>query len=267
MQNAAKKLPFLLLIASLFGSAPTLAQTSGHIQYEVTKRIDPSSIRVVVNGEVVKPGSPNYPTDIPETSTSGLTFTFAGSYARETRENGAVSTTTTSTNGAGGVPQSIVVKPPFEEITYVDLPGRAVATVLTVTKDNATTAYRSNAPFVAPTGWKLTNQTRKIAGYTCRKATAPYQKETYAIWFTTDLPFTYSPVRELMPEKGVVLQLEGEKEQYQATKVDLKAVAEADVRPLETAQIVTPAELKDLRAKARADFRQRLIEGEAKAVK
>lgn len=257
-------LPLLLLVAGLLGTASARAQTSGRIQYEVTKRIDPSAIRVVVNGEVVKPGSPNYPTDIPETRTSGLTLTFAGSYAKETRESGALSTTTTSVNGAGGVPQTTVVKSPFEETTYVDLPGRAVATVLTVTKDNATTAYRSNAAFAAPSGWKLTGQTRKIAGYACHKATAPHQKETYTIWYTTDLPFTYSPVRELMPEKGVVLQLESEKEQYQATKVDPKAVAEAEVRPLETAQTVTPAELKDLRAKAQADFRQRLIEGKVK---
>ena len=264
MKNPAKKLPLLLLVAGMLGSAPTRAQTSGRIQYEVTKRIDPSTIRVVVNGEVVKPGSPNYPTDIPETRTSGMSLAFAGSYAKETRESGALSTTTTSSNGAGGVPQNSIIKAPFEEFTYIDLTGRAVATVLTVTKDNATTTYRSNAAFVAPSGWKLSSQTRKIAGYLCHKATAPYQKETYTIWYTADLPFTYSPVRELMPEKGVVLQLESEKEQYQATKVDLKAVADAEVRPLETAQNVTPAELKDLREKAQADFRQRLIEGENK---
>ena len=264
MINAAKKLPLLLLVAGLFGTTPTLAQTSGRIQYEVTKRIDPSTIRVVVDGEVVKPGSPNYPSDIPETRTTGLMLAFAGSYAKETRESGALRTMTTATDGAAGVPQTTVLKSPFEETTYVDLPGRAVATVLTVSKDNATTAYRSNAPFVAPSGWTLTHQTRKIAGYTCRKATALYQRETYTIWFTTDLPFTYSPVRELMPDKGVVLQLESEKEQYQATKIDLKAVAEAEVRPLETAQTVTPAELKDLRAKAQADFRQRLMEIDGK---
>lgn len=258
------KNPALKLALFLFATAPALAQTSGHIQYEVTKRIDPNSIRVVVNGEVVKPGSPNFPTDIPETRTTGMSLVFAGNYAKETRESGAQRTTTTATNGAMAAPQTTVVKSPFAETTYVDLPGRAVATVLTVTRDNATTAYRSNAPFAAPVGWTLTGQTRKIAGYTCRKATAPYQKETYTIWFTTELPFTYSPVRELMPEKGVVLQLEGEKEQYQATKVDLKAVAEADVRPLETAQTVTAAELKDLRAKALADFRQHLLEGAVK---
>ncbi|MDQ2769370.1 MAG: GLPGLI family protein [Bacteroidota bacterium] len=264
MKVTATKHPLLLVIVGLVSTAPTLAQTSGRIQYEVTKRVDPSTIRVVINGEVVKPGSPNFPTDIPDTRTTGMTLAYAGNYAKETRESGALRTTTMAMNGGTGVPQTSLLKAPFEETTYVDLPGRAVATVLTVTKDNATSAYRSNAPFVAPTGWTLTNQTRKIAGYRCRKATAPYQQETYTIWFTTDLPFTYSPVRELMPEKGVVLQLEGEKEQYQATKVDLKAVADTEVRPLETAQTVTPAELKDLREKARADFRQRLIDGESK---
>ena len=263
MKNAAKTL-FLTGALGLLSAAAALAQTSGSIYYEVTKRIDPNAIRVVINGEVVKPGSPNFPTDIPETRTTGMTLAFAGNYAKETRESGAQRTVATGFNGGVGVPQTTVLKAPFEEVTYVDLPGRAVATVLTVSKDNATTAYRSNAPFVAPSGWTLTSQTRKIAGYTCHKATAPYQKETYTIWYTTDLPFTYSPVRELMPDKGVVLQLEGEKEQYQATKVDLKAVADAEVRPLETARTVTPAELKDLREKARADFRQRLMDEDTK---
>ena len=259
MKNTVPKL-LLALAAGLLGPAPARAQASGRIEYEVTKRIDPNGIRVVVNGEVVKPGSPNYPADIPETRTTGLTLAFAGNYAKETREGGATRTTASATNGLADIPQTTVLKSPFEETTYIDLPGRAVATVLTVTKDNATTAYRSSAPFAAPTGWTLTGQTRKIAGYTCRKATAPYQQETYAVWFTTELPFTYSPVRELMPEQGVVLQLEGKKEQYRAIRVDPKAVAETDVRPSGAAQPVTAAELKDLRAKAQADFRQRLMD-------
>ncbi|GAA4052520.1 hypothetical protein GCM10022409_44270 [Hymenobacter glaciei] len=264
MKNVAKKLPILLLLAGLFGAGSAQAQASGQIQFEVTKRIDPSQIRVVVNGQVVKPGSPDFPADIPETRTTSMSLAFAGSYAREKRESGALRTMTTAVNGGGGIPQTTVLKAPFEEITYVDLAGRAVATVLTVSKDNTTTTYRTDAPFVAPSGWILSSQTRKIAGYTCHKATVPYQKDTYTVWYTTDLPFTYSPVRELMPEKGVVLQLEGEKEQYQATKVDLKAVAETEVRPAGTAQLVTAAELKDLRAKAQADFRQRMIEGEGR---
>lgn len=257
MKNAAKTLaltcPFGLLLA---GAAA--AQTSGRIRYEVTQRIDPSQLHIVINGQVAKPGSPDFPTaDIPDSRTFGMSLAFAGNYAREQREGGAMRTLVGGPNAA---PQNSVVKRPFEETTYLDLAGRATTTVLTVKKDAATTAYRSDAPYLAPTGWTMTGQTKKIAGYTCRKATAPFRKETYTVWVTTELPFTYSPVRELMPDRGVVLALEGEREQYQATKIDPKPVPEAEVRPTQTAQIVTPAELKDLREKAQADFRQRLME-------
>jgi GLPGLI family protein len=133
--------------------------------------------------------------------------------------------------------------------------------VLTVKKDAGATTYRADAPVAAPTGWNISSQTKKIAGYTCRKATVPYKKETYTVWFTTDLPFSYSPVRDLTPEKGVVLALESEQEQYRAAKVDLKPVPATEVQPVATAQKVTPTELKDLREKALADFRQKMMEG------
>ena len=260
MQNFVKTLACTLL-GSVLAALPALAQPGGHLQYEVTRRIDPSQMRVVINGQVVKPGSPDFPTDLPETRTTGLSLAYAGSYARETREGGALRTLTAGPNAA---PQTTVVKRPFEETTYLDLSGRTVSTLLTVQADNATTAYRSDEPYAAPARWTLLPQTKKVAGYLCHKATAPFQKETYTIWYTTDLPFTDSPVRGLMPEKGVVLQLESEKEQYQATKTDQKPVAEAEVRPTQTAQPVTPAELKDHREKALADFRQHLMESESR---
>ena len=262
MQNSAKTLALLAtsLLATGLLAAPALAQPGGHLRYEVTRRIDPSEIRVVVNGQLVKPGSPDYPADIPETTTTALTLAYAGQYARETREGGA---TRTTTGGFTAAPQTTVVERPFEEATYLDLAGRTVSTVLTMQADQASTAYRSDEPYVASAHWTLLPQTKKVAGYLCHKATAPFKQETYTIWYTTDLPFTYSPVRGLMPEKGVVLQLDSEKEQYQATKTDQQPVTEAEVRPTQTAQKVTPAELKDHREKAMADFRQRLIAEEA----
>ena len=261
MKNAATTLALTAALGLLLAS-PAIAQTTGHIQYEVTKLIDPNDIRVVVNGQVVKPGSPDFPTDIPMSRTIGLSLTFAGSYAREERESNAISTTTTSTNGAPAVPQTTVIKRPFEETTYLDLAGRATTTVLTLKKEQSSNAYRSDKPFAPSAGWKLSSQTKKIAGYLCHKATVPLNKETYTVWYTTDLPFTYSPKRELVPERGVVLSLESEREQYQATKIDTKAVPEAEVRPDQAAQKVTPEELKDLREKALADFRQQLIQNE-----
>ena len=265
MKNIVKSRFFTVALGLLSAVGPVLAQSpsSGHIRYEATQRTDMSKVRIVVNGQVIKPGSPDFPTDIPESRSFGLTLSFAGNYAREERENAGpvIRMMEREAGGAGGAPQNMSISRPFEEATYLNLVGRAATAVLTV-KDaaGAATTYRSDAPIAAPVGWTLTSQTKKIAGYLCRKATVSYKKENYTVWFTTDLPFTYSPVRELTPERGVVLALESEQEQFQAAKIDFKPVAEAEVRPATGAQPLTLAELQDRREKALADFRQRLME-------
>lgn len=264
MKNAAKNL-VLSFALSLLAAGAAGAQTSGRINYEATQRVDLSQVRIIVNGQAIKPGSPDFPTDIPETRSFGLILTFAGTAAKEQREGGGMTMRTVSMNSTGdgpaSAPQVTNFARPFEEATYLDLVNRTTTTVLTVKKDDSPTTYRSDAPISAPANWTVTTQTKKIAGYTCRKATVPYKKETYTVWFTTELPFTYSPVRDLTPEKGVVLALESEQEQFRASKVDLKPVPEAEVQPSATAQKVSAAELKDMREKAMADFRQRMMDG------
>ncbi|TLM90994.1 GLPGLI family protein [Hymenobacter jeollabukensis] len=258
----------LLLVTGLSAFQHLHAQAAGRISYEATRRIDPSQLRVVINGQELRPGSPDFPADIPDVRTFAQTLSFAGDYAKETQEGGGmmIRTTVDGPGGPGGpgggrAPQTTNLGRPFEETTYLNLKDRTAATVLAVKKDDKTTEYRADAPIAKTEGWQLTEQTRKIAGYTCRKATVPFRKETYTVWVTTELPFTYSPIRELTPDKGVVLAVEGANEQFRASKVDLKAaVAEAEVRPGAQAQKVSPEELKDLRDKARADFRQRAME-------
>ncbi|TGE21312.1 GLPGLI family protein [Hymenobacter aquaticus] len=257
-----KKLLLLLSTGALLSAAhaQTTTPTTGHIQYEAAQKVNPGQMRVMVNGQEVKPGSPDYPTDISDVHNYSVTVSFAGGYAREERQDGALRTTVEG--GPGAVPQMTNLGKPFEEVVYVSVPDNQLSTVVSVKKGETTTTYRSDRPLTQAAGWQNTNQTRKIAGYTCRKATVPFKDQTYTIWYTTELPFTYSPVRELLPAKGVVLALESPREQFRASKIDLKAVAESTVRPAEKAQTVTPDELKDLKEKARADFRLKLLEGE-----
>jgi len=248
------------LLGGLLAASYTQAQNAGRLQYEVTQRMDPSQVRIVVDGQVVKPGSPDFPTDLPDSRSSKLTLTFAGDYAKEEVERPM---TRTVMRGPNSAPEVSQVARPFSEATYLNLGARSSSTVLSV-KDAATaatTTYRADEALPAPpTGWQLGTQTKKIAGYTCRKATVTYKKLPYTLWVTTDLPFTYSPVKDLMPAKGVVLALESEQEQYQATKVNLQPVPEAEVRPSGEARQVTAAELRDLREKTMADMRQRMME-------
>ncbi|GAB2476725.1 hypothetical protein GCM10011375_21120 [Hymenobacter qilianensis] len=252
---------FTLLLAFGMSAASSLqAQTTGRISYEGTRRIDPNQRRIVINGQEVKPGSPDFPADLPDVRSFGQTLSFAGDYAREAQEGGGAMVRIVE-GGPNSAPQTTNIGRPFEETVFLNLKDRTYATVVSVKKDDQTTEYRADAPFAKPENWQLTAQTKKIAGYTCRKATVPFRKETYTVWITTDLPFTYSPIRDLTPEKGVVLAVEGSGEQFKATKVDLKApVKEAEVRPSTQAQMVTVAELNDVREKARADFRSRMME-------
>jgi hypothetical protein len=249
----------LLLITGVSVVSHLRAQSAGRISYEGTRRVDMSQVRVVMNGQEVRAGSPDFPADIPDVRTFAQTLSFAGDYAREVQEGGAAVRTIVGAPGAA--PQVTNLGRPFEETTFLNLKDRSYSTVLTVKKDDKATEYRADAPLAKPEGWQLTGQTKKIAGYTCRKALVPFKKETYSVWVTTELPFTYSPIRELTPDQGVVLAVEGANEQFRATKVDLKAaVQEADVRPGTQAQPVTVAQLQDLREKARADFRQRMMD-------
>ncbi|GAB3545940.1 GLPGLI family protein [Spirosoma fluminis] len=255
----------LVLLLSLLAAAtrPALAQTSGQINYEVVRKIDPSSMRIVINGEQVKPGDPNFPTDIPDTRTFGQKVIFTKQYAKESRdEQNAVVRTFVGGPGGGSAPQVTNMGRPYEEDVFVDLANQKTITLLTVGKGDEVKSYRAEAPINRTAGWQFTDHTKKIAGYTCRKATVPYQKETYTVWFTTDLPITYSPIRELTPETGAVLLVESSREQFRATKVNLSGVSDKDVQPTLKAETVSPEKIADLREKAGADFRQQLMMNE-----
>ncbi|MVM40272.1 GLPGLI family protein [Spirosoma sp. HMF3257] len=255
----------LLLSLLLAAARPVLAQPSGQITYEAVRKVDLSAMRIVINGEQIKPGDPNFPADIPDTRTFGQKVMFADNYAKESRdEQNVVVRMVGGSGGPGGggaPPRSTNFGRPFDEKLFVDLANQKTVTLLTVGKDKEAKTYRAEAPIQRATNWQLTDQTKKIAGYTCRKATVPFKKETYTVWFTTELPITYSPVRELTPESGVALLIESSREQFRATKVNLSAVDAKDVQPPQ-AQTVTPEQLADLRQKAMADFQQQIMMGE-----
>ncbi|GAB4007873.1 hypothetical protein GCM10028808_12610 [Spirosoma migulaei] len=255
----------ILLSLLLAAARPMLAQTSGHINYEVVRKVDLSATRIVINGEQIKPGDPNFPTDIPDTRTFGQKVTFDDKYAKESRDAQTISIRMDSRpgpGGGGGLPRNTNFSPPFEEKIFVDLANQKTVTLLTIGKDKDAKLYRAETPIQRTGDWQITDQTKKIAGYTCRKATVPFKKETYTVWFTTELPITYSPIRELTPESGVVLLVESSREQFRATKVNLSAIDANEVQPSAQAQTVTTEQLADLRQKAMADFQQQMMMGE-----
>jgi GLPGLI family protein len=278
-----------LYATTLYGQTPSI---SGKITYEGMRRIDVSQMRMVINGQEVRPGSPGAP-EPPEGMPDVVSFTqklvFSGSMAKEERDrpqNMMIRRTFGGGDGAGagdrgGQPREIRMTPPFEQSTFLDLANRTTIEVLTMKKDSSSQTYRTERPMPKAEGWQVSDKTKKIAGYVCHKATATRRpmrrmmgggpgaypagqanqgpEETYTVWYTTDLPFTYSPVASLTPEKGVVLQIESDSESFKATAVSMEAVSETAVQPPKDAKTVSPDEMNELRRKAMANFRQRMM--------
>ncbi|GAB4023613.1 hypothetical protein GCM10028773_41570 [Spirosoma koreense] len=251
---------------------------AGKITYEGMRQVDFSQMRMNVNGQDVRPGNAGGG-EPAEGGTNVVTFTqklvFAGTMAKEERDRpqgGMMRFNRAGGEGGGdgsGDPTAERrprreggqrMTPPFEQTTYLDLANRQRIDVLTVKKDSVSQIYRSEKPLPAVTDWKEVDKTKKIAGYVCHKATAIHRKAPYTIWYTTDLPFTYSPVADLTPPKGVVLQIESDNESYKATTISTEAVAEATVQPPKEAKVVSAEEMDQIRRKGMADFRQRMMQ-------
>ncbi|MDB5239717.1 MAG: hypothetical protein JWP57_342 [Spirosoma sp.] len=280
-----------LFMAGILTSTLGLAQTpptSGKITYEGMRRFDPSQMRMVINGQEVRPGSPGAP-EPPEGMPEVISFTqklvFAGSMAKEERDrpqNMMIRRTPDGPEAGGGRPREERMKPPFEQTTFLDLANRQRIDVMTIKKDSVNTTYRTAVPMPKAESWEPSDKTKKIAGYLCHKATATARigrqrdrggrggdaaasaqtsdkPETYTVWYTTDLPFTYSPIAALTPDKGVVLQIESDNESFKATGISSETIAESAVQPPAGAKSVSSDEMNELRRKVMADFRQKMM--------
>jgi len=257
-----------LCATTLYGQTPA----SGKITYEGMRQIDRSQMRMVINGQEVQPGSagaPDAPEGMPEVMSFTQKLVFSGTMAKEERDRPQgmmMRRTMGDGGGAGGSsregrPQTARMAPPFDQQTYLDLANRQRIDVLVVKKDSTVTdIYRTEKPMPTAADWTTSDKTKKIAGYVCHKGTATRRKQTYTVWYTTDLPFTYSPIADLTPPKGVVMQIESDNESYKATGVSMEAVAEASVQPPKAAKSISAEEMEQMRRKGMADFRQKMMQ-------
>ncbi|MEZ0484693.1 GLPGLI family protein [Fibrella aquatica] len=278
-------------LLSVAAFAQTSAPTSGTITYETMRRVDLSAMRVNINGQEIRPGGtlPNGQTlNIPETVEGAESYRFAGQWAmREPidRRNmmqmrfqggpgggGGMGGGGNGGNGGGGgnggqqpsateqrqrMERFRNMRFPMEETVHTDLATGKAYTITALTADSTKKEYyQSEQPATRPADWEVTNKTKKILGYTCQKATCTVKDQPCTIWFTTDLPFTFSPAANFTPDKGVVLLIESDDLLYRATKVSAGAVDEASLKPNTLAKAVTKEELAEIRKKAMATFRQ-----------
>ncbi|SEW10819.1 GLPGLI family protein [Chitinophaga sp. YR573] len=140
---------------------------------------------------------------------------------------------------------------------YVDLSGKKYIQVVTKA-DDSTKSFYTEEDFAAPKDVKLTDKTKKVAGYNCKKATVTLRDETYTVWYTQELPFSYSPINGLLPEaNGVVLSAESDRRSFSAKKVDLKPVAVTETAIPANAEKISQDQFRDMRREQMQKFRDR----------
>lgn len=65
---------------------------------------------------------------------------------------------------------------------------------------------------IEPIKWQIEKDVKKIAGYTCQKATCNFRGRKYMAWFTTDIPLSFGPWK-LHGLPGLILEASDEKNQ------------------------------------------------------
>jgi GLPGLI family protein len=271
-----RNLSFLAATLLTIGTATaqTAAPTSGTLTYETMRRNDVEAIkkRIAANA----PAGATLNIDIPETTEGEEHVVFAGTWAkREAQRRGGPPRMIMMRNsgGAGGESGSATgpspemmrqmermrnMKPPVEDTQFTDLTTGKAVQITRVSKDSVTNEfYKTDVVAARPADWEVTGKTKKIMGYACQRATCTIKEQPYTIWFTTELPYTYSPDARFTPDKGVVLWIESDDLMYRATKLTAGPVDAATLAPDPTAKAVKPEELDEVRRKAMAGFRQR----------
>lgn len=240
MQKIAKILITAALILPAAGHV--MAQTTGVIDYDVTMEVER---RGGPGGGGPGGGGPGGGGDesAPQTVNFTQHFTFGSTM-------GKVDTDRPSFGRGGNF------KPPFTNTTYVNVLNKKVLQVVTE-NDGDKKSFYTEDDFVVPNSVdSASGKTKKIAGYTCKKATVKFKEETYTVWYTTDLGINYSPVNGLLPGNGVVLGAESEKRSFVATKVSLKPIEDSVVTLPADAQKITDQEMREKRRAAMQKMRE-----------
>lgn len=251
----------LFFAATLLSAAsPVLAQQSGTIEYEVTAKTDPERMRGFQRGG----GDGNEAPQIPDVITFKQTFTFNNNLGKLTTErpdfggagrrrpDGDTSSRNFRRPGMGG---GMGFR--GNNAQYVDLANKKYDQVFTTFGDDKKTYY-TEEDFIYTANNKSTDKTKKIAGYTCKKATIQLKDDTYTVWYTTELPFAFSPINGLLPDSNaVVLSAEGSKRAFTAKNISLKPVTDTDLGIPAGAEKVSQEQMRDIRRQEMEKLRKR----------
>lgn len=250
---------FFAAAALLSATSPLFAQQSGVIEYEVTAKTDPERMRGFQRG-----GGDDAP-EIPDVITFKQTFTFSNNTgkitterpdfggARRQRPEGDTSNRNQRRPGMGGG-----FGGRGNNAQYVDLANKKYDQVFSTFGDDKKTYYTEEA-FIFTASTKQSDKTKKIAGYNCKKATIQLKDDTYTVWYTTELPFTFSPLNGLFPDSSnvVVLSAEGSRRSFTAKSVNLKAITDTDLSIPAGAEKVSQEQMREIRKQEMDKLRKR----------
>lgn len=76
--------------------------------------------------------------------------------------------------------------------------------------------------------WKLLNETKKIGGFTCKKAIGKFRGRTYTAWYTEEIPVNAGPWK-LKGLSGLILEVADDKGVYKAQAVNISLGKETNL--------------------------------------
>lgn len=258
-----KKLGFLLLFTAnlAFAQKPVADLTSGTITFSHIEKIDPSRMKVITVGN----GPGDEDRQLPTTINDERELIFAAGFAKFKSQGGRMIMRTVSAGSGGGGQSNIEgereetheIKLPFESGTFFDMNKKAkISLFINRPEGKPEEAFYYETPFLTPENFEIGKKTKKILGYTCKKATVKKKDETVTVWFTDEIDFTFSPIAEYTPPAGFVLEIESADESFKAEKLDVKTpVPTADLLIPGGAKKVSKEEFEKKRREAMDSFR------------
>lgn len=218
------------LPAALFAQA---RPAQGLIRYEMT---------INLRKEVAKK-NPAIAALVPEKQQVQMTLAFKnGIYALRTE-------TADRKSGAGNQQMTVTISGGDNGTELVNLPAGTLRSDYRFNNRN----YYTQQSLGKGSPVKFTNESRIILGYPCRKAIVTGKNTTYIVWYTTDLPFAYSPEPEAFAGiKGAVLEYGTPTLTCKATAVTAAGFRDALIAT-PNARKITPDQLEDLRADSAPD--------------
>lgn len=229
--------------------------TSGTIVFSHTEKVDPSRMKVIT---INRGGGDDVTHAMPSTIDDERTLVFGGGFGKFKGGRGS-GMVRINFDGGGRKEnkEEIKFKAPFESRTFFNMNKGSKIQLLTIKDEEKGTeeAIFTETPFETPENIDYSNKTKEIVGFKCKKATIKDKDGKITIWYTNDIPYTFSPVEKYTPKEGFVLELEGDDVYYKAMKYENNPVTADDLILPGGARKVSKEDFDKRRREAMEKFR------------